>query len=520
MKNKIIQGFAIALGLFIIAFVLLITFTYDHDEKRTNLPTPYGSTNEAEEEWLSALSRHVEDICGKGSVRSVGIKKNSRLCVEVYFERKSTIFSTDPLKESVLSRTFEALGACFGFFQENNSHWEEDDTIWRTMEVDAYFPDDGKSTVDEVCYKVICFKSDFEKFNFDSTDYSQLEEYSSKTIWMIQILGNSSEPAANPSSPSAPLLSSAETQQAGNLPEEVTPLVDEKASDKERLSALYEILQPFEPQSFSYRLLDFFAAADSVSQASDQEDYLDTMTGYQADIQEITNAVINAEVVQGYALQEDWEDFSSECRRINRLMEHAVEAALDRDRTSIMYDRIDCLGTNGEWSYLSASLRGAIYRAILSLEEPAETPAAPLEGTDNGSDILSEESLIVEREFFTLTLPETWLGNYYMQPEDEISAYGDVISLWYSGPGERGGGNLFYILVAFPEDVADWDDWETLGSLSVERLGNFVIKYRHMDHGYDEQGCAEQYLAMLDDIDDILSSITFPESCTFTPYAE
>lgn len=517
MKSRVLQGFAIALGLFIIAFVLLITFTYDHDGKRTNLPTLYGSTNEAEEKWLSALSQHVEDVCGAGSVRGVGIKKNSRLCVEVYFERKSTIFSTDPLKESVLSRTFEALGACFDFFQKNDSHWEEDDTIWRTMEVDAYFPDDGKSTSDEVCYKVICFKSDLKKFNFDNTDYSQLEEYSSKTIWMIHILGSSSEPAENPSSPSAPPLSSAETQQADNLPAEV---VDEKAGDKEQLSALYEILQPFEPQSFSHRLLDFFAAADSVAQASDQEDYLDTMTGYQADIQEITNAVINAEVIQGYALQEDWEDFSRECRRINRLMEHAVEAALDRDHMSIVYDQLDCLGANGKWAALSLSLRGAVSRALLSLEEPAEAPAASLEGVDSETDTLSEEGLIVEREFFTLTLPETWLRNYYVQPEDEISAYGDVISLWYSGPGERGGGNLFYILVAFPEDVDDLDDWETLGSLSVERLGNFVIKYRHMDHGYDEQGCAEQYLAMLDDIDDILSSITFPESCTFTPYAE
>lgn len=134
----------------------------------------------SEDTILEDIEQVLTDSLGDNTVKSVEKSRNDTIQIKVYFDRKSIMFSTDKLKDSVFDTAYITLKEYYAYIQ---SH----DDAPANVSVIACFPNDGKDNADKDCYQVVCQQSDLEKFDFTSSDTSQMEEYSYICKWFISI---------------------------------------------------------------------------------------------------------------------------------------------------------------------------------------------------------------------------------------------------------------------------------------------------------------------------------------------
>lgn len=139
------------------------------------------STENISNDNLDDIKKFLVDTLGDSTVKSVELVSwNDTVNIRVYFERKSILFSTDELKMSVLDTAYETLKVYNNYINSNDSAPENVDVI-------ACFPNDGKDNADKDCFQVVCRRSDLEKFDFTSSDNSQMEDYAYVSKWFIGI---------------------------------------------------------------------------------------------------------------------------------------------------------------------------------------------------------------------------------------------------------------------------------------------------------------------------------------------
>lgn len=122
------------------------------------------------------------------------------------------------------------------------------------------------------------------------------------------------------------------------------------------------------------------------------------------------------------------------------------------------------------------------------------------------------QGIEITTEFFSVTVPSSW-GEYGLYDDSgyslafyEEQSYNDFY---------QEGGLLFSINLISTSEYEDWPETTVLGILEVPNMGtyNVVIAYPS-DVQYSETG-KEQYVAMSEDIPDILSTFTPCENCSW-----
>lgn len=112
----------------------------------------------------------------------------------------------------------------------------------------------------------------------------------------------------------------------------------------------------------------------------------------------------------------------------------------------------------------------------------------------------TREDIVIETDFFTITLPASWEGRYCTDQWDNEISYG--LSLCERQSYDEGyGGELFSILV--PREDYDYPSYEYLGSVA----GLDVVARYPTDVQFSEAGQFD-YLEMSEDIPGILSTLS------------
>ena len=154
------------------------------------------------------------------------------------------------------------------------------------------------------------------------------------------------------------------------------------------------------------------------------------------------------------------------------------------------------------------------------------------ETTNNASvtDIPQEEipiqnDIIIETEFYTITLPADWEGRFFSE-ETNIYTDGRVLSLYDLQSYNDGYGGDLFSIVLLPDwenynDFVEYQDYKYLGHLDVVRFAGFHIIVLYGMNLQWSDDTMDNYMEMRDDINIILDSFTIRSDvdCTYDPDA-
>lgn len=128
-----------------------------------------------------------------------------------------------------------------------------------------------------------------------------------------------------------------------------------------------------------------------------------------------------------------------------------------------------------------------------------------------------EKNIIINTDYFTLTVPESWRGlfEYEVYPDSESYAY--TVNLYeIDSHQEMMGGFLFGIsLYEEDEDISYLPSYETIGLLEAKGQTYQVIVEYPTDVQFSDD-TAENYQKLSKDMDDVIASLEVKEGYTLS----
>lgn len=141
--------------------------------------------------------------------------------------------------------------------------------------------------------------------------------------------------------------------------------------------------------------------------------------------------------------------------------------------------------------------------------------SAKSEAQKNKTTEKQEKNIIIDTDYFTLTVPESWRGlfEYEIYPDSESYAY--TVNLYETNSHqEMMGGFLFGIsLYEEDEDISYLPSYETIGLLEAKGQTYQVIVEYPTDVQFSDDTAAN-YRKLSKDMDDVIASLKVKEGCT------
>lgn len=127
-----------------------------------------------------------------------------------------------------------------------------------------------------------------------------------------------------------------------------------------------------------------------------------------------------------------------------------------------------------------------------------------------------DHSTVIDTEYYTITIPESWCEDCIYEIIDGDNNDYSLCFCDKSNYEESGGWLFSVVLLSQQDDYTYYPSYEILGSIDVPGTGSFNVIVSYPTDVQFSNETAEKYCEMFDEIPDILKTISFKESCTFS----
>ena len=132
-------------------------------------------------------------------------------------------------------------------------------------------------------------------------------------------------------------------------------------------------------------------------------------------------------------------------------------------------------------------------------------------------DASSNSDITIDTEYYTLSLPNSWKGNYSYEISNGENGVYDLS--FYENKSHKSieGGWLFsIILLTENEDYTYYPSYGVLGSIEVKNTGSYNLIAIYPTDVQFTREAAKTYNEMFDSVAGILKTILFKNICTFS----
>lgn len=146
-----------------------------------------------------------------------------------------------------------------------------------------------------------------------------------------------------------------------------------------------------------------------------------------------------------------------------------------------------------------------------------DVPAINDEAVSSAQDDKTESGMLVETEYFTLTVPKTWKEDCFY----EVNADGDsgyTLTFYDKDSRSEGSGGMIFSVQLLTEydDYTYYPDYDVLGSVEVSGIDSYnLIAVYPTDVQFSEE-TAKTYGEMFNSVPDILDTLTAKDGCVFS----